>query len=1058
LSRKKSLFQKSKRIKMTPSVYIKTLLICLLSANLFGQNISPITHPIPPNTLPNGWSFWSESSLRCSANFSDTPVPCIMARIYNSGQWALNANTISLAPGDTWVFSAVISGSFLGELSQDGTANMGIIALNNEGSIINWTHATKTLPSGTFGWTKISVQFTIPPDGSISKIIPRFYSENGGGELYIAGATLGRVNQPDNLFIPSTIVSPSSNYITPLTPKINNNNHDYPIGWSFWSESSLRASSAFYNYPVPHIEARVYNDKQWAVNAKETNVNPGETWTFTAIISGRFLGELAHEGATFMGIIALNNQGTIVHWTPVEKILPSGTFGWTRISVQYAIPTDGSVSKIIPRFYSPKGGGELYISNASLLPSNKETNLVIPASAIPISKVNISPYVNEAQTGSESSWAVWSHDGTAKIALHKTPYNKVHFVSHSGTEWSLFSKSVEVRPGETWTFNTLLWTNQDVTSDAGSRHCFMGITTFDGNGNIIDWNAAIQEITPNANEFTLSYTIPSNVSYIQPRFYSGNWSGILSIIEANLLPTGNPTNIIGVKAIGVTTSKDHFGVFSPGEEINWSIKKYRTTDVLTDITLRFQITDAYGKIIMDNGTDNTLIDSSIPFTPAHPGYYEINVFGEAVENNKRVFLEGRASAIVIKNANPAFGSNPFSIQGTPDALINRLGFTWDRPLMYNIKYIANPNNPLYKKVPSSDELDEYKNLWRNYVQDANNNFNKAKYIDCYQIWNEPMNEKAFPGTSQAECVGFIDMLKASKEGIHSVNPTKKILLNLEHPTSYDEFSRLTSSNGEPSTNFYDIMAIHPYTRAYWDKYSLCPEGSYGSINTGKTEIDQQGNSHPVIIDNNGGPLLLDLENYNRYTVGKPMWSTEFGWPTRENFSWSTSELNQARYLVRSALLQLSANVKKVSVFRWQDFDWSSLDGSMGVIREDGLPKPALCAFSVLAQTIHDLPYFGYLNRPVNEGCFVFGDDVHHKTILVLWRPDIESKIQISLPAGEKNIIDMFGNEITTSAPITSLPIGRSPIYVVIKNKNPNELSFQKNGTPSHEIFNVSKGY
>jgi hypothetical protein len=1018
---------------------LKIFLLSIITTTASGQNIT-------------GWTFWSESPLRASSSTVTLPVKHVGLHVYNDKQWSLTSDALmTVSPGQTWTFSAIVSARFLKELSPTGSAYMGLISYNNSG-ILNWNAALAVLPSGTFNWQKITVQYTVPVDGSVTRLRARFFGGSGGGELYVTGTEMSTASN-NSLLIPDAPIPAARANLMSLMPRSNSLDWSMPSQWSFWSQSPLRATSGFYNDPVPHVEARVYNNGQWSLSGSSMAVNPGETWTISAVVAGRQLGELSSNPSGFISLLASNQSG-VVNWTPVLTPLPRGTFGWTKVSVQYTVPTDGSVTRITPRFFAEQGGGELYVQEACALPTTNIPNLEIPSGKIPDSKANIGPFYNESITPFENTWSLWSQTGKARISMPSIPYCALQLNTMNGdsgpeySQWDLSAKLFETVPGETWTFNAFL------TSVANSNpgNVYMGIVTYNSQRQIVNWNAAMKEVTEidgSLQKYNVSYTIPSDgsVAFVRPRFFANSWQGIMRLLDANFIPIAKTTDFCASKNIPISVKKFN-GVYLNGQQIQWLVG----TDLsLTGLSLTYKIIDAYGNLVFSGGS--IAAGSTISFSPQTPGYYELRISGTGTESGHQFTIEGKSSAISIVNANTTFGSNPFAISFVPnDSLYNILGLTWDRPLTYNIKYIDDQANPLWKTLPPSNLLSEYEALWKAYATDPTKEFNKLKYIGSHEIWNEPVNESVINGQDFTQnCGPFVDMMEATFKGLSGTG--KKILLNLEHPGYYGAINSHVTASGMLGANLYDVMSIHPYTTAYWDRNSLCPEGSYSQ---GVDAWGQPG-------DFSGNPLLSDLQRFNdNNTNGKQVWSTEFGWATHPNYSFSTSELNQARYIVRSSLLQLSARLKKIMVFRWKDVPyWPDLDGSFGVTRTDDTPKPALCAYSVLARVIHDLPYVGFISKGTNNGVFVFSKNTstNKKTILVLWRPDIETNLSISLPAGEKTIVDMFGREYTTLSSITSLPIGRSPLYVIVKNKNPSEfLTGIIEGTPPSDKFSVGKGF
>lgn len=565
-------------------------------------------------------------------------------------------------------------------------------------------------------------------------------------------------------------------------------------------------------------------------------------------------------------------------------------------------------------------------------------------------------------------------------------------------------------------------------------------------------------------------------------------------------------------ATNTSSTTNNIGIFSPTESITWTTNP---TTVYSDpnISLTYKIVDANGNIVTagtGNKSGTITLGQSVTLTNVPSGYYELVLKGTAPGDASKNFgpldLNGKCSAVVIANANTNYNTDmPFGVCGMPDdngnGLHSWLGFTWDRPLTYNIStgsHLRLPDDPR----PTNDvntpnvTMATYKNDWQTWitaptvVQKAKSwwyDLSLPKYQKTVEIWNEPNNwEKAIltsgdPGYNDADkgYAPFGNTVAAAQSVLKPLG--YKVAVDLEHPWSYTTFN---SINNGGYADKYEVMSIHPYTITSWNGISTGPEANAASYSLN----DLWGNPILSVKGGNSIPTTLDdLKAYNDVNpIGinkKEIWSTEYGWPSYPGYTWSTSELDQARYIVRSAILQLASNLKKVMVYKWQD--GTTDDDSFGLLRADGSPKPSLFAYSNLAHIIGNVPYVGFWgNRNINGiginiGCAVFSNST--KTIIAVWNPAVESiSMQMvvqdiyvfgqafNFELGTTNfpisVIDIFGNSIPllpssvfpAVASRKELMIGKTPIFITFPGAFPKDI-WNINYSPkipNANLFNV----
>jgi hypothetical protein len=260
------------------------------------------------------------------------------------------------------------------------------------------------------------------------------------------------------------------------------------------------------------------------------------------------------------------------------------------------------------------------------------------------------------------------------------------------------------------------------------------------------------------------------------------------------------------------------------------------------------------------------------------------------------------------------------------------------------------------------------------------------------------------------------MIKQSALGIQAYNigkpstePITKIGINFAL-VNFGEFNKGAWNGDSKSWSYYDIAMIHPYSLSRGNN-SYVPQGPE------KNELIEWLDRYRKSVDAN-----------SQSATKKPLWSNEFGWST--NFErypgYAVSELAQARFTVRSALIQLAFGVEKVLPSDHMD------DGGhfKRNLNWNGSIKPAYAAYAVLARVIDDLPYVGRFEVSGNVAAFLFGNST--KSVLVLWSAKESLKKKINFHPGEpsRKFVNMFGSNGKPSWE-QDFEIGHSPIYLMV---------------------------
>ena len=283
------------------------------------------------------------------------------------------------------------------------------------------------------------------------------------------------------------------------------------------------------------------------------------------------------------------------------------------------------------------------------------------------------------------------------------------------------------------------------------------------------------------------------------------------------------------------SSNSFHGVFKPGDSISWTIapgcSEYKDTAFKY-----YYIFDVSGNK-RDSGA--MVLGKSIKIKPDTPsGYYELRVSCNVKLPALYATLEATAGAGIIglyDSTKWHYGRNPFGLCAFESSVVQqkRFGFTWSRPLYYNI--LTGEHN----RLPADSELQAYTVKWKSTALAGLD----TSYIKTVEVWNEPENEIRPYETDKAIQLQFIKMIKATHEGV--TNSGIKIAVNLSWPGYY--YSHLQELD-TTIINYYDIAAYHPYVRRI--KGNSSPEK--GNLIRDLIELQNSAKNKELWIPNSDG--------------------------------------------------------------------------------------------------------------------------------------------------------------------------------------------------------------
>lgn len=207
-----------------------------------------------------------------------------------------------------------------------------------------------------------------------------------------------------------------------------------------------------------------------------------------------------------------------------------------------------------------------------------------------------------------------------------------------------------------------------------------------------------------------------------------------------------------------------------------------------------------------------------------------------------------------------------------------------------------------------------------------------------RIFMEIMNEPNVTiGWDSASISLYKNILAQSRSSIRSVLTSSQVTILgvvlagtpwMQNANDVTTFWNGVTTGTNPVQNNMDVISYHVYT------------------------IDSV-NRPPEIGHDRGGPLrtrLINSRNLIR-NVGfnGPIWITEGGWPTQAGEKPPVTEAQQARWIVRMAVISKGEGLNRFLQFRFQDTGVLHY----GLIRSDGTQKPSYSAYRTLCGVLDD---------------------------------------------------------------------------------------------------------
>lgn len=262
----------------------------------------------------------------------------------------------------------------------------------------------------------------------------------------------------------------------------------------------------------------------------------------------------------------------------------------------------------------------------------------------------------------------------------------------------------------------------------------------------------------------------------------------------------------------------------------------------------------------------------------------------------------------------------------------------------------------------------------------------------YEIWNEP-NASTFwrPRPNPGD---YAKLLGAAYKSCKDADPGATVLGCSTSGTDLDFIGRVLDAG---SGRFMDAVSFHPYCAP------LPPEKK----------------------------LPQDISKLKSLAPGKPLWISEFGYPTHTAEA-GVDEETQANYLVRAFLLsRASPSIERVS---WYDFqndgeDRADAEHNFGLVRKDLTPKPSFGAFKTMASLVRDLPVAEF---QVVGNTYLARFGAGENRLSAVWRLGGAESVEIPCANGRYRIIERDGESraVETKESRLEIAVSEKPKYIV----------------------------
>jgi len=343
-------------------------------------------------------------------------------------------------------------------------------------------------------------------------------------------------------------------------------------------------------------------------------------------------------------------------------------------------------------------------------------------------------------------------------------------------------------------------------------------------------------------------------------------------------------------------------------------------------------------------------------------------------------------------------------------------------------------------------------------------------VAAWEIWNEPNNGLSGFWKPRPDPAGWAHLAAVAAPRIRDGDPRARVITGGLAPTldliSYREdwgFLRLAVAAEPGLLGLFDAGAIHPYT------FLQAPPPEIDSNPLGPS-VQHQIEHFRMLLDDlavrptqplAGAPTDAAIGAGESRRIrpsltakpSLPIWVTEIGWHTAPDsgtpgFPPGVSELDQARFLVRSTVLALAERAELVCWYTLSDYANAehNKEDAFGLLHYQAAPspgaldpKPAYGAATVLARVLGETRFSAdltsALDLPPGAHALRFRADDRQRSVVVVWTTAGEAMLRARLDESVTGVrvVQMDGSEQDLGRPAEiSLELGASPLYLVLE--------------------------
>jgi len=317
-------------------------------------------------------------------------------------------------------------------------------------------------------------------------------------------------------------------------------------------------------------------------------------------------------------------------------------------------------------------------------------------------------------------------------------------------------------------------------------------------------------------------------------------------------------------------------------------------------------------------------------------------------------------------------------------------------------------------------------------------------MEGWEVWNEPNNGLSGFWKPAPDPAAYARLAGPAARALRRADPRATVVTGGLAPTldlilfgrDYGFFSAATDADKKWHRKF-QAAAAHPYTFLQ----APPPEADDPSMPGFLSVTHQMRDFRDRLTESNAARL--------------PLWVTELGWHTAPEsgvagFPPGVSELDQARYLVRSVILALSQRAERVCWYTLLDYPTFATDkeAAFGLFRHQADPtagpldpKPSYAAARTLARVLGPSRFVRdvrvELGLPQESYAFAFRNKKGRQTVVVFWATTDGVAISPLVSPAYRRVrrVEMDGTESDLGDPDQlDLTLGPTPFYVVFEDR------------------------